>query len=588
MSRRYPAKKAQARHLAWLCRTAVVKSGGVSNEQAFEQVSFDELVTLTPLRDVTFMVVDLETTGTSASSDSITEIGAVKVRGGVQCGEFATLVKPSTPISARITALTGISNLMVANAPELREALPSFLEFAHGTVWVAHNAPFDIGFLKAACKQYGYPWPEPRSLDTVKLARRILRRDEVPNHKLGTLAQFFRSPVIPQHRALGDAQATVNVLHGLIDRIGNQGIQSLEELRAISQSVTSSQRRKRHLADTLPKKPGVYIFRSADNRPLYVGASRDIQARVRNYFLASETRSRMGEMVAATNHVDAIECAHALEAFVRELRIIAAHKPPYNRRDRHPERAAWLSLTNEAYPRLSLVRSSGENRLGPFRSQTAAKRATEAIHAALPLRQCTTKLSTKRTSPACVLAELGKCGAPCQHRETVDEYAAHVQLMHNAINDDPDTLINNLLIRIDALSQSQRFEDAATLRDQVGELLHALIRGQRLQSLRSVPELVAARRAHGTTWDISIIQHGHLLCAANAPNAHAVLPAVERLRATAPTGLEPAAGETELISRWLDQPGVRLVDVRGQWSCPAKGAERWTELASTLRELSRQ
>ena len=155
------------------------------------QASFDELGT--PLRETTFVVVDLETTGGSAHSCEITEIGAVKVRGGEVLGEFQTLVRPGAAIPPFIAVLTGITDAMVAGAPRLEQALPAFLEFARGTVLVAHNAPFDLGFLKAGCDRLEIAWPGHDSLDTAKLARRVLTRDEAPNCKLGTLARVFRS-----------------------------------------------------------------------------------------------------------------------------------------------------------------------------------------------------------------------------------------------------------------------------------------------------------------------------------------------------------------------------------------------------------
>jgi DNA polymerase-3 subunit epsilon len=113
------------------------------------------------LADTTFVVVDLETTGGSASTDRITEIGAVKVRGGEVLGEFATLVDPATPIPAFIAVLTGITDHMGAGAPDEAEAVPAFLEFAAGAVLVAHNARFDVGFLTAACGRLGLTWPRP-------------------------------------------------------------------------------------------------------------------------------------------------------------------------------------------------------------------------------------------------------------------------------------------------------------------------------------------------------------------------------------------------------------------------------------------
>src|ERR1700712_3646089 len=154
------------------------------------QGAFDDLVEFTarPLRELTFVVVDLETTGGSPASCEIIEIGAVKVRGGEVIGEMQTLVRPGTPIPAFIAVLTGITDAMVARAPRLEAALPAFLEFACGAVLVAHNAPFDLGFLKAACERVGVAWPGAESLDTARLARRVLTRDEAPNCKLATLA----------------------------------------------------------------------------------------------------------------------------------------------------------------------------------------------------------------------------------------------------------------------------------------------------------------------------------------------------------------------------------------------------------------
>lgn len=319
------------------------------------QRSFDELGRA--LRELTFCVVDLETTGGSAQGGSmITEIGAVKVRGGEVLGEFQTLVNPRTQIPAFIAVLTGISNTMVADAPSIESALPAFLEFAAGCVLVAHNAPFDVGFLRYFADQQGRPWPRFEVLDTAKLARRVVTRDETPNCKLSSLAKVFDSATTPNHRALADARATVDVLHGLMERLGGLGVHTLEELQTFSARVTPAQRRKRHLAEGLPHAPGVYLFRDEGQRVLYIGTSRDLRSRVRSYFTASETRSRMGEMVGIASSVDGIECATPLEAEVRELRLIAEHKPRYNRRSRFPERVHFVKLTREPWPRLSLVR----------------------------------------------------------------------------------------------------------------------------------------------------------------------------------------------------------------------------------------
>jgi DNA polymerase-3 subunit epsilon len=185
-----------------------------------------------------FAVVDLETTGWSPEQAAITEIGAVRVRAGarrgefVRQGEFASLVNPGTPVPPGIADLTGITDWMLAAAPRLGTVLPGLLDFAKGCVLVAHNAPFDLGFLVAGCGDLGLAWPGFTVLDTVMLARRVMDPDEVPDCKLSTLAGFFGARTAPNHRALADARATADVLSWLIRRLAHRGIRTLRQLSA--------------------------------------------------------------------------------------------------------------------------------------------------------------------------------------------------------------------------------------------------------------------------------------------------------------------------------------------------------------------
>ena len=194
-----------------------------------------------PLKETTFVVLDLETTGGAPHLGAgITEIGAVKVRGGVTLGEFKTFIDPGHPVPAYITELTGITDEMVFQSPTIDQIFPSLLEFlgsADSTVLVAQNAPFDLSFLTFAARAHGYQWPRYQVLDTAIIARKVLSRDEVPNCKLGTLAQFFGTSTTPNHRALDDARATVDVFHGLLERLGTHDIYTLEELANFGKRV---------------------------------------------------------------------------------------------------------------------------------------------------------------------------------------------------------------------------------------------------------------------------------------------------------------------------------------------------------------
>ena len=547
------------------------------------QTSFDELGS--PLHEVTFVVVDLETTGGSPHDCAITEVGAVKVQGGAVLGEFQTLVRPDGPIPAFISVLTGITDAMVATAPPVETVLPEFLAFAGDAVLVAHNAPFDVGFLKAAALRCGRPWPGAAVLDTARLARRVLGRDEVHDCKLSTLARHFRASTTPTHRALDDARATVDVLHGLIERVGTEGVQSFEELVTYSARVSTAQRRKRHLAEGLPHAPGVYVFQDASGRPLYIGKSLDLRSRVRSYFTASETRTRMGEMVGLAESVRHIPCPTALEAEVRELRLIGEHKPRYNRRSRFPERALWVKLTTEAFPRLSVVREvrdDGATYLGPFGGRRAADQAVSAVHEAFPLRQCTSRLSPRRPTSACALAEMGRCGAPCTGDESVDDYAVHVEAVRRALLDDPGVLVATVQRRIARLAKDERYEEAAAHRDRVAAFVRAAARSQRITALAGCPELVAARPASDLGWEIALIRHARLAGTSRVPRGLDPWPAVDALVASGEivaAGPPPAASaeESECLLRWLDGPDTRLVRVTGTWASPARGAGGWTD-----------
>jgi DNA polymerase III epsilon subunit family exonuclease len=181
---------------------------------------------------VDFVIVDVETTGWQPEQASITEIAAVRVSAGQPSGEFSALVNPGGPIPADIVALTGITDAMVSQAPPISAVLPGFLAFARGCVLTAHHAPFDVGFLTAACGHCRIPWPAFPVLDTAALARSVLDETEVPDCKLATLAGFFGARTRPCHRALSDARATADVLRALLGRLALNGVRTLADISA--------------------------------------------------------------------------------------------------------------------------------------------------------------------------------------------------------------------------------------------------------------------------------------------------------------------------------------------------------------------
>lgn len=553
------------------------------------------------LRDTTFVVVDLETTGGRTKStggnapDAITEIGAVKVRGGVVLGEFATLVDPERSIPPQIVRLTGITTAMVSDAPRIDAVLPMFLEFAGDAVLVAHNAGFDIGFLRAAAARCDIAWPRPKVLCTVRLARRVLSREEAPSVRLAALARLFAVAAQPTHRALDDARATVEVLHALIERVGNQGVHTYADLRSYLPDVTPAQRRKRVLAEGLPRRPGVYLFRGPSGEVLYVGTAVDLRRRVGQYFTGADPRGRMKEMVNLATAVDHVECAHALEAGVRELRLLAAHAPPYNRRSRFPHRWWWVALTDEAFPRLAVVRAPRHDRaVGPFRSRADAADTAALLARFTGLRTCTARLGrTVLHGPACAEAEVSPC--PAARSITATQYAAAVARVAALIDGMDNAALSAAVDQVTALAERRRFENAARLRDRTATAAEILWRGQRLRALATLPELIAAAPDGEGGYHLAVVRYGQLAAAGSARRGVPPMPVVDAIVAGAQAILPTAAPlggalveESALIARWLAGPGVRIVRVDDSpdaagWASPLRSAGPWAQWAATAR-----
>ncbi|MEU7769505.1 DEDD exonuclease domain-containing protein [Nocardia sp. NPDC049190] len=605
-----------------------------------QQLAFDDLDT--PLYDTTFVVVDLETTGTSPGADGITEIGAVKVRGGAVLGEFATLVNPGRAIAPAVVHVTGITTAMVYAAPRIEAVLPGFLEFAAGAVLVAHNARFDMAFLRAAAAQCDTPWPTAQVLCTVKLARRVLARDEAPSVRLSSLARLLGAATQPTHRALDDARATVDVLHALIDRVGNQGVHSLTELLDYLPDVTPRQRAKRSLAAELPAAPGVYLFRGPSDEVLYIGTAVNLRRRVRTYFTGSETRGRMKEMVSLAVRVDHVVCAHALEAGVRELRLLVAHTPPYNRRSKFPKRAWWLTLTDEPFPRFSVVREPSRDALGPFNSRNDAADLGVIIAEFTGLRTCTTRLP-RRGVHHCPSAIVGGCPAGSGRRPLeMAEYAPAPALVRALFAGRSDAPLRAMLDRIESYSHGEYFEAAARLRDRAVAVVRALHRTQRLAAVARIAELIAAHPDGAGGWEFAVVRYGRLAGSGTAARGMPPMPIVEQIVAAAetvvpvgdvsqadyefadlerpshsdmpppgphpttarvpalvgvaehtpsPANAPPLRGapseEVALVVRWLARPGVRIVRTTEGYREQMYGAARWLGWAALADTAAR-
>jgi DNA polymerase-3 subunit epsilon len=464
----------------------------------------------TPLSDVTFVVLDLETTGTVPGQSRIIEVAAAKFRGGECLGTFQTLVNPGCGVPPFIVALTGITEALVVPAPTIDEVLPTLLEFIGGAVLVGHNLRFDTAFLDADLIARGRPRLANARVDTLMLARRLIR-DEVPDCRLATLAARFRTVVRPTHRALDDVLATAEVLHALFERAAGFGVLALDDLLGLPSSPLAL--RKLPLLAGLPRAAGVYLFRAADGRVIHVGRAGDVRNRVRSLFITGGRR-KVARLLRETAAIEYLPTGHALEAAVTQLRLHHTHRPWFDGRPRRWKACAYLKLTAGRFPRLAVVhtpRADGSVYLGPFAGVGPARFVRSAIEVGLPLRR----------------------GA-----------ADVVDVVRRGLTDEPDAILGPLARRVESLTAAGRTGDAAFTQEQLRALAAALRRQAMLDGLRASGRMVVDVAGH----QIELLD-GRLVSVDGGP-APFPSPGLKGGR-RAPLAAREEADELLAVGRWL-------------------------------------
>ena len=515
----------------------------------------------TPASGGHWVVVDLETTGLGAGAE-ITEIGAVLVRDGAVVDEFSSLVKPSRPIPPFITSLTGITPAMVADVDPIAAVLERFMEWSGlGTedspVLVAHNASFDVGFLRRAARACSRPWPRVRVVDTLALARLALPRPLVRNHKLGTVASYFGTATVPEHRALGDARATAEILLGFIDLLAGAGATDVEDLIALTDQAPARRSTTPDFVADLPASPGVYHFIDTAGDTLYVGSASSLRSRVGSYYTKGEKRPKVQRMVSLAAGVRPYPTASILEARIRELRDIKALAPPYNSASRRQGSQHWV-IAEAGRPRVvsSVTLDDLPRALGPFGTRAHALRASGAIER--------------------VVAQS-------------DSDSAHA-ILNEAVAASSLTVPHALTALMEKLSTQGLFEAAASVRDELAAYMAGVERST-MRPILAAPRIVWGTRRDGgeAGWILHVASHGRLLSSVVVPPRSDASPWIDVLTSTDPieTGGMAASvaswAETSLLCSELSREGTRLVEWNGPlpWSQSADSPLR----DGRLREL---
>lgn len=501
------------------------------------------------------MIVDLETTGLGAGAE-ITEIGAVSVQDGAIMDEFSSLVKPSRPIPPFITSLTGITPAMVANADPIASVLERFMDWSGlgtkgGPVLVAHNASFDVGFLRRAARASSLPWPRIRVVDTLALARLALPRPLVRNHKLGTIASYFGTATVPEHRALGDARATAEILLGFIDLLAGAGATDVEDLVALTEQAPARRPSTPSFVADLPTSPGVYHFIDTAGDTLYVGSASSLRSRVSSYYTKAEKRSKVQRMVSIAAGVRPYPAASILEARIRELRDIRELAPPYNSASTRQGSQHWV-IAEAGQPRVvqSVTLDELPRALGPFGTRAHALRAAGAIER--------------------VLAEANPNDRP--------------ELLHEAVAASTLAVPHALTALMERLSSQGLFEPAAAARDDLSAYMTGVERAT-MRPILAAPRIVWGSRRDGGEkgWILHVASHGRHLSSVVIPPHTDPSPWIDVLTSTTPVETDGVAAscaswaETALLCAELGREGTRLVE----WNSPLPWAQ---PTASPLRD----
>lgn len=502
----------------------------------------------TPASGGRWVIVDLETTGLGAGAE-ITEIGAVSVQDGAIMDEFSSLVKPSRPIPPFITSLTGITPAMVANAEPIASVLERFMDWSGlgtkgGPVLVAHNASFDVGFLRRAARASSLPWPRIRVVDTLALARLALPRPLVRNHKLGTIASYFGTATVPEHRALGDARATAEILLGFIDLLAGAGATDVEDLVALTEQAPARRPSAPSFVADLPTSPGVYHFIDTAGDTLYVGSASSLRSRVSSYYTKAEKRSKVQRMVSIAAGVRPYPTASILEARIRELRDIRELAPPYNSASTRQGSQHWV-IAEAGQPRVvqSVTLDELPRALGPFGTRAHALRAAGAIERVLA-----------QADPA--------------HRP---------ELLHEAVVASTLAVPHTLTALMERLSSQGLYEPAAAARDDLSAYMTGVERAT-MRPILAAPRIVWGSRRDGGEkgWILHVASHGRHLSSVVIPPHTDPSPWIDVLTSTTPIETDGVAAscaswaETALLCAELAREGTRLVEWNGPlpWAQP--------------------
>jgi DNA polymerase-3 subunit epsilon len=550
------------------------------------------------LRDTSFVVVDVETTGLSAAQHRITEIALVRLAptpnegGGWGVVEsFQTLVNPEQFISPFITQHTGITNAMVYDKPRFREIVPeikNFLAKSESPVLVGHNVKFDHGFLLASFGRAGEEFHAHGPLCTCRLARRLL--PQLRSKSLKSVQDHFGIRNPRQHRALADADATAKILAHFIEQARLLEIETLEEFLRLQFSKPPEVRRKtkkelslREKVRQFPERPGVYTMTSRSGEVLYVGKAKSLHDRVATYFTQSSTEgTKLTRMMRAVQDIIYEETGSELSALLLESRKIKELYPRFNSLDRRYKPQSFLRLdVQNDFPELSFSREpapDGAEYFGPFRSREATEALMEILNRAFKLRKCGDKFRVGLGVKPCIYHEMHSCDAPCALLQTKESYRSEVTRLQEFLAAGDDGILAHVEQLMRNAADELDFEEAQFFKDRLFELRRVLGTGDRPSASLSSNDFVILNPLDTKECEIYFVRFGQLmkqmiLSVNHIPNADEWFHRQLRLYYGATSAIPPTAGRPEIdemriLSRWVEsskKKGSKIIYLSEPW-----------------------
>ncbi len=439
--------------------------------------------------EIPYIVVDVETTGSKAELNRITEVAGVKVIGGEISDTFNSLVNPHQFIPEFIQRMTGITNEMAAAAPEGSEVFPEFRKFLSvpEAVFVAHNVNFDWGFVSASFQREGINIPDLPRLCSLKLARRVLATSIKKG--VGNLAKFFAVKVNGRHRALGDAAATAEILLELLEMAEQEhGVKTIDELlkfqhKSVKRYKQSAKiyNRVSPFLDKLPAEPGVYYFKNKNDDILYIGKAKSLNNRVKSYFSSGAISSKKIKDLTGRIHTIDWECTGTeLAALLMESREIKRYQPPFNTVEKRYRKLPFIKLNiDDEYPTAELsfnINNDGAEYYGPFRSSFLVQDILKIIERQFKLRKCTDPIHPDPESRTCFYYQIHRCDAPCASEITHEEYSREVERVRKFLSGCETGIIDQLEKQMYDFADKLEFERAEFLKRNIYELKKILER----------------------------------------------------------------------------------------------------------------